>query len=198
MLFRRIIFLCLIGFFTGAFALNIITTLSPFNIEKIEELIEDEEIAENDEDKLNEEIEKLIDDGFIFEYLSTNAYSAGVLLLVSFFTFLSAIHLSVDKLFFKKFYEEPAYGNAFRHAGFFVLWIGTVFTMNLYGFDAIAILLATIGFVLLEVFYKVFFVKKNTEEDDRDGRGKLEGLEKEKKEREEPKPNPVSVPDSKS
>lgn len=99
-----------LGFLTSYFVGNI----SPFDKNKIESLIDTMQLQEGDEDKLHAELKRLFDEGMILEYLSTNAYIGFIIFLGSVFFIFLSIHSSIDKLFFKKFFEKPTYKIAIR------------------------------------------------------------------------------------
>ncbi len=150
MLVKRITIFFILGIFFGVFAFYFTNQFSPFNVSKIQDYADEHEIP--DEEVLTNELKTLIDEGEILDYLSSNAYIAFVMTLLSFFFLLSAIHLTIDKLFFKKFYEPASMFDALRRSLIVVVVLGILVYLNLYGADALTMAGVGVIAILIEVF----------------------------------------------
>lgn len=116
-----IIGLILIG---SAFFLVQNGNVSPFEVSKLQSVIDTNQIGENDYEVFDEAIDDLIRSGQIDEYLNTSSvfiFLITVSLGLSMFFF--GVHTILDKLFFKKFFEKPNYKVAFRRS---LLLTGTI------------------------------------------------------------------------
>lgn len=106
--------LSLIGYY---FILN----TTPIKFEKLEQIIQRESIPQDSEEELWAYVDSEIEKGYIFEYLSNEAYIVVALLSFSVFFTLTSIHLLIDKLFFKKFFQKPSMFNACRRSAVLIL-----------------------------------------------------------------------------
>lgn len=125
-------------------------TLSPFDLEAIQEISDARKIAPGDWKELDSEISNLVERGLILEYLSENAYVGTSLFLSGVFFIFTALHLFIDKLFFKFFYEKASITLAFRRA--FILCIGIffIFYFRLKSMPSEYLLLIPVMCILLE------------------------------------------------
>ncbi|MEP7103941.1 MAG: hypothetical protein ABI721_04515 [Candidatus Dojkabacteria bacterium] len=133
--------------------------ISPLNLDMVQKLIEEKNIGVDDSKQLNAEIQSLIDRGLILSYLSPNAYLLAVSILASIFCFFSSIHLFVDKLFFKNFYEKASLFNATRRGLLLCISIGAVVYLRLYRVEDYVLILVPIAAVAIEAIF--FFNSKS-------------------------------------
>jgi len=94
------------------------TTLSPWDKDKFSEFAVQYDIKSQEQLLVN--FDSIVDSGLILKLLNTRniliwAVLYGLALVLGF----ASLHSFIDKLFFKKFFEEPNLVNAFRR-GFFI------------------------------------------------------------------------------
>lgn len=154
---RRIIIFIAIGIMLLILARYFAYTLSPFNIEAIQEISDSRKISPGDWQELDSEIINLIERGLILEYLSTNAYIGFVLFLGGIFCLFIAFHMSIDKLFFKFFYESASLVNAARRGLVFCIVIFLMFYFKLKAMDKYYILMLPIIGVVFEYSLNKYF-----------------------------------------
>lgn len=157
---KKVFILTTIGLVLLALSYYLMQSFSPFKQEKLEELIESKEIEEEDIETLNSEINIIIKDGFILDYLSSNAYLTFGLILASVLCLFSSLHLTIDKLFFKKFYEVPSLFDAVRRGIWISLSLGLMFYLKLFGSDIYTLLSVPIAAFILEVFFTIYLRKE--------------------------------------
>lgn len=116
----------------------------------VQQLIVDKDIGPDDGKLLNEEIRSLIDRGLIINYLSSNAYLLAISLLASVMCFFVCIHLFIDKLFFKNFYENASIFIAMRRGLLLCISIGAIVLFNLYRVESYVLFLVPIAAVTIE------------------------------------------------
>ncbi len=92
--------------------------------------------------------------GLLPMYLNTGPWLG---ILISIFIFIlglvSFIHLLIDKLFYKKFYEEPNWRLAFRRSIMVGILTIVILILAIFNFINFAIIILLIlGFILLELF----------------------------------------------
>lgn len=139
-------------FFLGL-TIFIVQNFSPFDIQKIEEVISDAEISTNSPEKLDQEISALISQGLIFDYLSNNAYLLLIVSAASLTSFICAIHLFIDKIFFKSLWEKPSLFNALRRSLLFSVSIVLVIYLKFLRVEPISLLLVPVSAVVIEIIY---------------------------------------------
>jgi|SRR5690606_23158868 len=162
---RRVVIYLIIGIFFGLIAYFLIHELSPFKMELLHELVESEGIAKGDFASLNSEIQNLIDRGLILSFLSENAYIVGFCILASIFFIFTAIHLVIDKVFFKNFYENPSHFDALRRGFLLVLSLALAVFAKLSRAEVYIILLIFIVAILGEVVFVMYFKDRKRTED---------------------------------
>lgn len=162
---RKVFLYIIIGSLLLAAAYFLSKELSPFNLDKLEELVQTEEIPSGDKDALNTAINELFDRGIIISYLSENAYVIIFSALAGIFFIFVALHLVVDKIFFKNFYETPSSLVAIRRGFLFVSAIGFLIFAKLNKAEAYVIVLIIIVPILLEIVIRLSTNKKEIEED---------------------------------
>jgi len=147
-----LIFLILGGFFS-LLLFYILKEFSPFELSKIDTLIKTNALNPGEWDKLNSILKDIIDQGKVFEYLSNIAYIAFGVLLAAIFSFFTALHLFVDKLFFKNYYEKPSLFDAMRRAILLVATIALVVYMKLSLLENTVIVLVPVSAVIIELIF---------------------------------------------
>ncbi len=152
---QRFIICLIIGTSLSILSFYMLTKLSPFKADKVMDLIEEKQIDKNDWELLNEELSNLVEQGLIFDYLSSNAYLVFVLMLSSLFFYFVGIHLAIDKLFFKKFYENPLLMDAVRRGIICCLIIILLIYGKLYLLDIYTLLAIPVVALALEVGFFV-------------------------------------------
>lgn len=148
-------------FFTFGITLIFLSALffqsfSPFNLEKIQELVIQNEIQPGEDDKLNIFMTDLRLKGKILEYVNGDFYIGIVIGLTGIFLIFNTIHLTLDKLFFKNFYEKASFFDSVRRGFILVLTIFFFVLLNLSGYLAKDLILGVILILLLEVLFTIY------------------------------------------
>ncbi len=121
---KKVLISLTIGVFSIVLFLYLVDTLSPWNEVILREYIEKFSIDSGTE--FNEFIDDSINAGIIFDYLNLKnvfiLFGFGFTAAVS---FLASLHMFVDKLFFKKFYEDPNTTTAIRRS----IWVPLLFSI---------------------------------------------------------------------
>lgn len=170
MLIRKIVIFIILGLFLMGIAYYFLINLSPFDQQKINELISEKNIQEGEYEELVNELQILVGEGRIIEYLNVNAVAASLIILIAIFFFFIAVHLFLDKLFFKKFFENPSLALAIRRGLLFVLGIGLIIYLRLRLFTIQELVLVPITLIFIEIGISLFI-------NDYSKRGKKETLE---------------------
>lgn len=154
-------------FFTGM-TYYFFTEVSPFQEQKVQELIEANEIKPGEEDRLYFELEFIIERGLVTEYLSANAYVgffSGIIAVSLFFYFL---YLIFDKLFFKTMIDPPNFAiGAIRSFEFGFAW-GIFLLLKIQGIDTEVSLLVFVMVLGADMFFQSFRKSKKTALQNRD------------------------------
>ncbi len=149
---NALIFTILGGFFT-LILIYILKEFSPFDANKINELITSNAINPGDWDKLNEVIRGIVDKGLIFQYLTNVTYLAFGVFLAAILSFCTALHLFLDKLFFKSYYDAPSLYNSIRRAVLITAVIGLVIYMRLSVIESSVIILVPVSALIIEIIF---------------------------------------------
>ncbi|MBD3279902.1 hypothetical protein GF389_00040 [Candidatus Dojkabacteria bacterium] len=109
-------------------------------------------------------IEESIELGTLPEYVDyQNLLLVGVFFSGAVFSLLSSVQILIDKLFFKKFYENPRYPVAYRRAGLVIAGIDSLVLLRIFlGFDLI--IAGTIIVLLMIIEGFLTFGAKNLEQ----------------------------------
>lgn len=148
---KNVLIFTILGGFFSLILFYILKEFSPFELSKIDELIRMNAILPGEWDKLNVLIQQQITKGLIFQYLSSTAYVAFGVALAAIFSFITALHLFFDKLFFRSYYENPSVYNATRRSFLIVITLGLVFYMKLSFLETQTIILVPIAALVLEI-----------------------------------------------
>ena len=114
-------------------------------------------IGISDPASLTDNVQDLIDYGLIFQILDVKVFSVMMVLGFSFtVTLVGGLHMLIEKLFYKKFYEEPKVWPALRRGIILFLVIGGILFFRLIGglMWQNAILIIILGIVLELLFIK--------------------------------------------
>jgi hypothetical protein len=163
---RKVLLYTIIGTLLLITAYFLSRELSPLNLDKIEELILTEEIPSGDKEALNKAINELFERGIIVSYLSENAYVIVLSGLFGIFFLFVAIHLVIDKIFFKNFYETPSSVTAIRRGFLLVLTLGFLIFAKLNKAEGYLYLLIIIVPILLEIVVRLSINKKEVVRDE--------------------------------
>lgn len=139
--------------------------LSIFNNDKLMELVDSGEIEPGQEDRLNSEIQQLIDRGLIIPYLSPNFFLIDTLILGGLLCFIFAVHLIIDKLFFKEFYQNPSIKLALRRAVIITLVLFALRILRLYRVEFQIILIPLFIGVIAEFLFVNLFERQETKDE---------------------------------
>lgn len=112
----------IIAFVSGVLFFYFINNLTVWNQSKIEEYIERFDIKTNED--FRDFIQESEEAGIIFDYLNLrNVIIVHLIGLIAAISSLALVHMIVDKLFFKKFFEEPNVYTAVRRASWIPILI---------------------------------------------------------------------------
>ncbi len=165
---RQFIVFLVVGIFFGIFSRYILTSpdISPLNLEMVQQLITDKGIGPDDSKQLDVEIQNLIDKGIIINYLSTNAYLMAFSILATIFCFFVCIHLFVDKLFFKNFYENASLYVAIRRGFLLCLSLGAIVFFRLYRVETYVLFLVPLAAFTIEGVFIFSFKSRHRKEEE--------------------------------
>jgi len=136
--------------FTSIFIVN---NFSPFDMQKVEELVSDSKISENSPEQLDQEIQSLVSQGLIFDYLSNNAYLAIFVSAASLTCFIACIHLFIDKVFFKSLWQKPSVFNALRRSILLSISILIIIYLKFLRVELLTLLLIPASAIVIEIIY---------------------------------------------
>src|SRR5260221_10858807 len=156
---KRVIVALTIGVFLLIIFKYIIDNISPFNAIEVQKLIEVNQIRTGDWDTLNKVINDLISKGEIFKYLSLYAYLAVIVFCVGIGSIFTAIHLTIDKIFFKNFFESASLFDAVRRSMFLSVGIVALIYLKLLGVETYVLILTPIVLLALEIVFTLSFRK---------------------------------------
>lgn len=136
-------------------AYYLITRYPPFDLQKIQQLIELKQIEENDIDRLNAEIEAIKEGGLLINYLSPIVFAAFSLLISGIAGAIIATHLAIDKLFFKKFYEQPKMTTAVRRGLLIAVLVGAIIVLNIFAYQQAYVLMVILVAIIIEAGFLI-------------------------------------------
>lgn len=153
---KYIIISTIIAIFASALFIYLLNTISPFNDAVIENYIDKFSIDNGSE--FNQFIDESIKAGVILDYLDLkNVMILHVILFISLTSTLATIHMVIDKIFFKKFFESPDWTSSVRRSAIIpaVLFLINFFrVLGAFGlFYIFIILLIVIILVLIEISF---------------------------------------------
>jgi hypothetical protein len=144
--------------FFGGLSYYFLTSVSPFDLDKMQQLAEENVIEEEEWEQLDFQIEYLIERNIILEYLSSDAYIGIVSVALTLVFAFAAIHIVIDKLLFKKFFEKPSLFNALRRGLFIGGTLLAVLYAKLYGMDYYTIAAIPAFVFVVELWISLYIV----------------------------------------
>lgn len=153
---RGIIFLTL-GITLIALATLFFQSFSPLNLEKIQELVIQNDIQPGENDKLIDTLLDLRSTGKLVEYLNGDFYIGIFIGLIGIFLVFNTIHLTVDKLFFKNFYQKASFFDSIRRGSLFIISLFLMVMLGLSGYLFNDLLLGLVVILLIEVLFTLYF-----------------------------------------
>jgi hypothetical protein len=143
-----ILFALCIFFFVISYYL--VTTLNPFNEEQIAQLVRSENIQVSEE--FQQVVTELVDKGLIMEFLNMrNVFLLGTTISLAILAGFMFIHTVLDKLFFRKFYEQPSMILALRRGSLVCLGLISLFVYRLFAAEWYLAVLTLSLLVIVEV-----------------------------------------------
>lgn len=139
---KRVLVSFLILLFLIALGFYVSYSQNPFDIEKVRQLAVNQELYTDAE--ILAKIPEYINNGLIWEIVDVQIFT-GWMVIVGLITLnlITFIHLLIDKLFFRKFFEQPALFPAIRRGAWFgITVIGIIFLRlvdGLYWYNAASI-----------------------------------------------------------
>lgn len=155
MTFRKVLIFFIISLFCAFLAYYLIRQYSPFDLAKVQDLIEQKQIEETNVELLNQEFELLKSEGLLINYISPIAFAAFLLLTGAVVSAVIAFHLSIEKLFFRKFFEEPDFKVALRRALIIGLGFAAVIALQVLGYDNQYLIFPVVIGILIEFGFYV-------------------------------------------
>lgn len=137
------------------FTVYLIQNLSPFNKELIEDYISEYTITTNTD--FESFVSDAVQKGIIFDYINPiNLTIISLFGTVNFATFFGLFHLLIDKLFFKKPYEEPSIKIAFTRAMYLPVVFFTFVIFRILGVNFLIIVFIVFELVVFFLIEKGF------------------------------------------
>jgi hypothetical protein len=133
--------------------------VNPYNAEAIQKIIEENQIEEDQPERLEAELQTLRNRGVITDYLSNDYFIGVFFLTLSIALYTSMFHLFFEKLFFKKYYESPSYFDGFRRGILAGLTVYIVQVLRLSKVDFWTIVGVAVIITLLEIAFAVYIKK---------------------------------------
>lgn len=153
---KRFVILVALGSFLLVIARYFYLNFSPLNLDKIQSLIVDSNIRPGDWESLDGTIINLINSHRILDFLSPNAFIGFFTALVGGVLIFIAIHLLIDKFFFKNYFEKASVFDATRRGVIIGIVISVIFYLRLSGYDFQTQLLVTILAIALEILFFMY------------------------------------------
>lgn len=151
----------------GAFLIIQNGQVSPFNIEKLQELIETNQIPENDPELFEQTINTLIKTGQIETYLNTSSIIIfATTISVGLFMIVFGIHTIIDKLFARQFFEKADYKIAARRSFLFTFVIVGTLVLRFFRVEWNSVFLIIPFALIVELAVIYFTISSKHEEID--------------------------------
>jgi len=134
----------------------------PINLDKLKQDIVQMDILRNEDEEFNNLISNITKPENILNYLLPEAYITLFLLIFILWGLFVILHLLVDKLFFKLFYEKPNFSNAYRRGVFFIILIiyriiSEFYKLDINFFISLVLFLILIEYIVVNKLVKVNF-----------------------------------------
>lgn len=158
---RRGLLSLLIAIFFGTLLLFISTNYTPFDKDGLMNIIQRYGITE--ENELLEVIRRSIELGIAWEFLDIRILISWIFIIAGFvISLFTSIHLFIDKLFFRKFFESPNIRPAIRRGVMFYFLFFAIVGLRLMGaLEWYTILITGVLLATVEVVF-VTATKKQT------------------------------------
>ncbi|MCA9386847.1 hypothetical protein KC669_02310 [Candidatus Dojkabacteria bacterium] len=156
MFIRQIIILIGLGIMLSFLGAYFVSVKSPFDIKKIQEYIEKNEIVQSDDENLNNVIEDLIKANQSIYYFSENTFIAATIFTFVITCFAASIHLVIDKLFFREFYETASIYIALRRGLLLALSFFIAVYLSLAGSPTLEIIFSVAIVIAIEILFSIF------------------------------------------
>ena len=150
---RRVIIALFLSFLFIGIGLYISSNTSPFNLDSVKQIAQTDNLLNDQAFYLK--FGDYLSNGFIWDMLDVRQFNSWVVVwslgAISLFSFF---HLLIDKLFFRKFYEEPSVFDAIRR-GFLIviIFIGAIYLRLINGLVWYNVASIALLSVCLEIFY---------------------------------------------
>lgn len=146
----------LIAIFFALLVVFITANYSPFSPEGLDNIIQRYGITE--EAEFREILTRSIELGVAWEFINIQSLVAWILAVAGFVIFgFASIHLTIDKLFFKQYYEKPDILPAIRRGTLFFFVIFVLFMLQLLGAFVWYTVLITVLLLGLFEYVAVYF-----------------------------------------
>ncbi len=113
----------ILGIFLLGAGIYTINTINPLNTDKINALIEERGILKSQKEEFENLVQSILSGPNVLTYLSTSFTTVMLIISISCGFICGGLHLVIDKLFFKKFFEPPLYVPAVRRGVMVVIGI---------------------------------------------------------------------------
>ncbi len=150
---RKIMLVIIIGLVFLLFGAFLSYTSSPFKEDVINDVIIKNQITEDTVNLLEDYIQDQITKGLIFDIVSRNFYLVWGLIGVGVVFIIAGVHMFIDKLFFKKFYEPPYIIPAFRRAILFVIAVSITFVAKFINLQGVELGVILLSLLLIEAVF---------------------------------------------
>jgi Ca2+/Na+ antiporter len=149
----------------GAFLLIQKGNVSPFEVSKLQSLIDTNQIGENDYDTFDESLDDLIKSGQIDTYLNTSSIVIFLITIsLGLAMFFFGVHTILDKLLFKKFFEKPNYKVALRRSFLLTGTLVGIMVLRYYRLEWNSVVLI-FPFVLIVELTVIYFTSSSKSEE---------------------------------
>ncbi len=134
--------------------LYLLDNLPLFEKEQIQLLEEKYNVVSNEE--FYAFIEQLKAKGFLYDIINKqNFWTMIFVVFVTIFSFCNFVHLLIDKLFFKSFYQEPSLPPSLRRSIIISILILSIFFLKFFALlDPLFVVLFILIFILLELIFR--------------------------------------------
>jgi hypothetical protein len=159
---RRVIIALFLSFLFIGIGLYISSNTSPFNLDIVKQVAQTDNLLTDQ--AFNLKFGDYLSNGFIWDMLDIRQFNSWVVVwslgAISLFSFF---HLLIDKLFFRKFYEEPSIFDAVRRGLLIVIiFIGAIYLRLIDGLVWYNVASIALLSICLEIFYLNLRRKKSS------------------------------------
>lgn len=147
-------------FVTGIYTIN---TINPLNTDKINALIEERGILKNQKEEFENLVQSILSGPNVSAFLSASFATVVLIITVSCGLIFGGLHLVIDKLFFKKFFEPPLYVSAIRRSIMVVTGMLGYFYIKIMYLNPAFFFILLLAFLIIELL--VINGKRGTKEE---------------------------------